>query len=462
MAAERILRRLGTIRVRTTIAACLVVSVALALGSAILLSVLGDSLRANLDRTARTRAREVAAIVEDAPTTEEITLGPAGDEGALVQVVNARGRVVAASANVEGKGRMSTVRPERTSRPESRTLRKLAIADHEDVRLIALRPVAGPRGEHIVYVAANLEPVYESVNTVRRTLLTGLPLLLVVLGGITWVIVGRALRPVEAIRSQVAGFSDQDLSRRVPEPKIDDEVGRLATTMNAMLDRLQRFAERQRAFVADASHELQSPIASSRAELEVAAAHPATTDWPATAAELLDDNQRMERLVQDLLYLVRADDRTAVAPHAPVDLDDVVLTEVARLRGRARAEIVASDVAAIEVSGRAEELRRVVRNLLENADRHARSRVSVELHNSDDTAVIVVADDGPGVPPTDRQRIFERFTRLDDSRSRATGGVGLGLAIAKEIVEQHRGTIAVEASSNGSGARFVVRLPVRH
>jgi signal transduction histidine kinase len=244
----------------------------------------------------------------------------------------------------------------------------------------------------------------------------------------------------------------------VPEPNIDDEVGRLATTMNAMLERLQRFAERQRAFVADSSHELQSPIASSRAELEVAVGHPSTTDWPATAADLLEDNQRMENLVRDLLFLARADDTGLEAPHAPVDLDDVVRTEVDRIRGRARSDIVASPVSAVEVSGSADQLGRVVRNLLENADRHAESRVTVELHNSDDTAVIVIADDGAGVPAADQDRIFERFTRLDDSRSRATGGAGLGLAIAKEIVEAHHGRIFVEPGSNG--ARFVVRLPV--
>ena len=165
----------------------------------------------------------------------------------------------------------------------------------------------------------------------------------------------------------------------------------------------------------------------------------------------------MERLVRDLLFLARADDPGAGASHAPVDLDDVVRTEVERIRARARSRIVASPVAAVEVSGSADQLGRVIRNLLENADRHAESRVTVELHRTDGTAVIVVADDGAGVPAADQERIFERFTRLDNSRSRATGGAGLGLAIAKEIVEAHRGRIVVESDSRG--ARFVVRLP---
>jgi signal transduction histidine kinase len=311
----------------------------------------------------------------------------------------------------------------------------------------------------VVYAAAHLDSVGENMQDVRRVLLISLPILLALVGAIAWMIVGRALRPVEAIRAQVAEFSDRDLTRRVPEPRTDDEVGRLATTMNAMLDRLQRFAERQRTFVADASHELQSPIASSRAELEVAVAHPESTDWPGTAAELLEDNERMERMVRDLLFLVRGDDPGSVAPHTPVDLDDVVLGEVARIRSRARAQIVASPVSAVEVDGSADQLGRVVRNLLENADRHATSRVTVEVHGEGDSAVISVTDDGPGVPAEHRDRIFERFTRLDDSRSRATGGAGLGLAIAKRIVDDHHGSISVESAA--PGARFVVRLPLR-
>jgi signal transduction histidine kinase len=452
---SRLLRRVATIRARTTIAACVVVALALAVSAILVLAVLRRSLVDNVDRATQARAEDVAASVQQRslPTTP---LAP-GEEDTIVQVVTPSGDVENASANFTHRGPITDAHP-RGARPERRTMRGLPDPhDNTEFRVVALR-TPGPEGERIVYVAASLEPVEESVDAVRDILVLGLPLLLVVVGVTTWVVVGRALRPVEAIRAQVADFSSRDLSRRVPEPNIDDEVGRLATTMNVMLDRLQRFAERQRAFVADSSHELQSPIASSRAELEVAVGHPSTTDWPATAADLLEDNQRMEHLVRDLLFLARADDTGLEAPQAPVDLDDVVRTEVERIRGRARADIVASPVSAVEVSGSADQLGRVVRNLLENADRHAESRVTVELHSSDDTAVIVVADDGAGVPAADQDRIFERFTRLDDSRSRATGGAGLGLAIAKEIVEAHHGRILVEPGSNG--ARFVVRLPV--
>ena len=453
--ASQLLRRVGTIRARTTIAACLVVAVALAISAVLVLAVLRDSLVDNVDRATRARAVDLAAAAKAGSLPEEPALP--GEEDAIVQVVDESGKVRSASVNFANRPPITTDRPV-GSRPERHTMQGLPEAeDTTDFRIVALRTDDNMGKTLYVYVANSLEPVEESVDAVRGILVLGLPLLLVFVGATTWVVVGRALRPVEAIRAQVADFSTRDLSRRVPEPNIDDEVGRLATTMNVMLDRLQRFAERQRAFVADASHELQSPIASSRAELEVAVGHPTTTDWPATAADLLDDNERMERLVRDLLFLARADDPGAVASHAPVDLDDVVLTEVERIRSRARSHIVASPVSAVEVSGSADQLRRVIRNLLENADRHAESQVTVELHGSDGTAVIVVADDGAGVPAGEHERIFERFTRLDDSRSRATGGAGLGLAIAKEIVEAHRGRIVVESGT--SGARFVVRLP---
>jgi signal transduction histidine kinase len=244
----------------------------------------------------------------------------------------------------------------------------------------------------------------------------------------------------------------------VPEPPADDEIGRLARTMNQMLGRLEMFTERQRRFVADASHEMQSPIASTRAELEIATAHPEATDWVATAAELLEDNLRMERLVQDLLYLARAEDpMRAVAP-SRLDLDDIVFAEAARVRSRSRVLVDTSRVSAAEVRGNADQLGRVIRNLLENATRHARTRVTIELDRGDDDRIrLVIADDGPGIAAPERERIFERFTRLDSSRSRGTGGAGLGLAIAREIVEAHGGRVFVADAA--VGARFVVDLP---
>jgi signal transduction histidine kinase len=240
-------------------------------------------------------------------------------------------------------------------------------------------------------------------------------------------------------------------------PPEDDEIGRLAQTMNAMLDRLQAAADRQRRFVADASHELQSPLAASRTDLEVALAHPSSTAWPVTARDLLAQNDRMQRLVADLLFLARSDACPALTDPAPVDLHELVLAEATRAPGDDRVTVDVSAVEPAFVLGRAADLRRAVRNLLENACQHASSTVSVALRTAGDTARLVVEDDGPGIPAGDRARIFERFARLDTARSRTTGGTGLGLAIVKEAVERHHGLVRVEDSP--SGARFVVTLP---
>jgi signal transduction histidine kinase len=262
---------------------------------------------------------------------------------------------------------------------------------------------------------------------------------------------------VEAIRAEVSAIGAQDLDRRVPEPATDDEIGRLARTMNDMLGRLQATSARQRRFVADASHELQSPLASSRAELDVALAHPELARWEDTARDLVADNQRMSRLVADLLFLAQADD----GAHAPrtvlVDLDDVVAGEAARHRSGGRVRLDTSGVAPVEVRGDPDQLARVVRNLLDNAERYATSTISVTLAPEGGDAVLAVADDGPGVPAGAEKQIFERFTRVDRSRSRDSGGTGLGLAIAKEIVEGHQGTIELDRTAPGTC--FVVRLP---
>jgi signal transduction histidine kinase len=317
-----------------------------------------------------------------------------------------------------------------------------------------------PSGPVTVYAAIDVDQVEETLAHMRGLALTGTPLLLALAGVSTWLIVGWALRPVEAIRRQVEVISAQALDQRISEPTVDDEIGQLTHTMNAMLHRLETSTERQRRFVADASHELKSPLAILRNEVEVALAHPEAGDWQSTATSILEESERMGRLVQDLLFLAHSDEGRAAAPGADIDLDDVVLAEVSRLRLRGRVQVDSSRVSAAPVTGRAEQLSRVARNLLENAERYARSTITVELRFADGRVQLVVADDGPGIPPEDRERIFERFTRLYDPNSPHDGGSGLGLAIAKEIVETHGGHIWVENAA--VGARFVIDLPAAH
>jgi signal transduction histidine kinase len=268
------------------------------------------------------------------------------------------------------------------------------------------------------------------------------------------------LRPVEAIRAEVADISARRLDRRVPGSGAGDEVDRLAQTMNAMLDRLEASAERQRRFVADASEELVAPLAATRDQLETGLAAPPGAGWPATGAELLRQHRRMERLVRDLLYLARADAGAPRAPLVPVDLDDVVLSEVTRLRGAGPIRFETTAVSAAPIEGRPEDLRRAVRNLLEHAERHARSTVRVGLWTGDDGDItLVVEDDGSEELPAERDLVFERFTRLPAPASSSTGetGSGLALAIVRDIALAHRGRVTVEAAAPGS--RFILHLP---
>jgi signal transduction histidine kinase len=224
--------------------------------------------------------------------------------------------------------------------------------------------------------------------------------------------------------------------------------------MNSMLDRLETTSLRQRRFVSDASHELRSPIAVIRAQLEVALRRGDAADWPTVAQRVLDEDQRLEQAVAELLELARTDER-ADAPEVVVDLDEVVLEDTARER---RVPIDTSRVLAGRVHGTRSQFARVVANLLDNACRHAATRVEIALVRQEHDVVLTVDDDGPGIAIPDRERVFERFTRLDEGRSRDAGGVGLGLAMVRAIVERNGGTVSVDDAPLG-GARLVVRLP---
>ncbi|HYH49379.1 MAG TPA: ATP-binding protein, partial [Acidimicrobiia bacterium] len=325
-------------------------------------------------------------------------------------------------------------------------------------RVQAERTFAAAGEPMTIYVATELHPVRRTVADVRRAVMIGVPSLLALTGLLVWLFVGRVLRSVEAIRRHVASISQSDLDRRVPEPPVEDEIARLARTMNAMLARLQRSAERQQRFVADASHELRSPLTSTRSAVEVALADPQPAALLAAATDVLAETERMERLVNDLLFLAQDDEGRLHTDSGLVDLDDVVRTEAARVRNRKRVIVDTTDVAPGRTWGVAAFLERAVRNLLENAERHARSRVVVSLSTGGTHLLLAISDDGPGVAPEHRERIFERFSRVDDDRSRRGGGTGLGLAITREIVTAHGGEVTA-ADAPGGGARFVVVLP---
>ena len=445
-------RWFATVRVRTTVFATLVVTAALVAGAILLLVVQQRALVAGLERNARNRATDVAALAKRGALPK--TLTAAKEDAAFTQVIGPNGNVLAASKNLNREGRVLASIPSRSKvLVMSRSLRAF---DGDRFR-IAARQVDTPTGQAIVYAGDRLEAVDDATQQLALVLGIGLPLLVGLVAVTTWLVTGRALRPVEAIRSEVSEIREGELHRRVPEPPTHDEVGRLARTMNSMLDRLDDAADRQRRFVSDASHELQSPLTSLRARLEVNLASKSEPAWRTNEREALAEVTEMQQLVDDLLTMARLDARVDSPNRVPVDLDDLVLRETERLRNGARVTVDIHRVSAGQVRGDLDQLRRAVRNVLDNAERHANHQVSISVQETGSTIEVRIADDGTGVPVEDRERIFERFSRLDDARTRDGAGTGLGLAITREIVEAHDGRITVEDAE--PGACFVLRFP---
>ncbi len=430
----------SSVRVRTTVGAIVVVALALSAGAALLVVLLRASLTDGLTTAAEDRAEELAHQIEKSGLPA--TIGGGDDDevpDTVLQITDASGEVVLSSLTLS--------EPLPTSDGE-------VTLPGSDQRYVVDAEDSGDG--YVVSVAASLEDVDESTRALVPLLAIGLPFVLLVVGATTWVVVGRALRPVEQIRREVAAMSDERLDRRVPVPSGRDELHRLALTMNEMLGRLQVSRDRQQRFVSDASHELRSPLASIRQAAEVERRHPGALPEGELADAVLQESVRMQRIVEQMLVLTRTDER-GVRDRREVDLDDLALDEAARAR-REGLTVDVSGVSAGRVVGDPAALSQVVRNLVENAARHARSRIELHLGVSDGWVQLRVDDDGEGVPTAERERVFERFVRLDEARSRDDGGSGLGLAIVHEIVGTHGGRATVTESGLG-GASFVVALP---
>jgi signal transduction histidine kinase len=447
----RWLSRLGTVRVRLTVLAVLVVGAGLLASAAIALALVRHNLMRNAENEARQRSQDTAAVLALGEVPR--TLPAAGKDRAVVQVVDRQGRVIAASAELRGRGPLLSRWP--AGDMFQSTLPDPSGGDGADDVVVGL--AATYAGEPVVvYAASSLEPVEEGVEATALALAVVMPVLLAVIAGMSWLVVGRALRPVEAIRSQVAEITARELDRRVPEPAARDEVGRLARTMNAMLARLQQAHIRQRRFVSDASHELRSPLATIQTQLEVGLAHPTDTDWVKLAQDVHRETGRLDRLADELLVISRTDDSGAQEKAELVDLDELVLLEVGAVRARGKVTVDLSPFSAARLRGRPDDLRRVIRNLLDNAERHAARTVVVGLSTDAEAAELVVADDGEGIPPPYRERVFDRFFRLQPARDRDSGGAGLGLAIVRDVVAGYGGQVWVADAA--AGAEIHVRL----
>ena len=444
--------RIGGVRVRTTAAATVAVAIFLAIAAVAFALIQRQQLESSLTDAAREQASHVVAQV--ARVGADADLGAGGDQS-LVQIIASDGSVLAASPAIDGEPAVVAARP---GPDQVQTIRtdELPIGEGETFVVVA-HGTDSPEGPVVVVVAQSLELVGQSTAVVVRLLVIGYPIVLIGVALTSYWLVGRALHPVEAIRSRVADIEgNATLSARVPVPPGSDEITNLATTMNAMLQRLQSASETQRRFVADASHELRSPLATIRAAHEVSALHPDQSSPEATTRDVLAELDRVDTLVADLLLLARADERGLTLRRVDVDLDDLVRAEAARPRRQGK-PTVTLHAPPVRVQGDPDNLARAVRNLVDNAVRHATSTVAIRLSADDTSARIEIEDDGPGIPTADHDRVFERFVRLDESRARTSGGTGLGLAIAREIAHAHGGTLTLE---NGRpGARFVLNLP---
>ncbi|MDR5700434.1 sensor histidine kinase [Agromyces aerolatus] len=475
-------RRAGVVR-RVTTAATLVVAVALVVGALVFWATLRASLTAQLDAAAQQDASTLAQQLDALDLDEDDgddgdgdhgdgddrddggSAGEASDEASaadrdaieamlpdldddrFVQVIDRdTGAVVAASGAAEDAPALSD---RDGSAPGT-----VQFPGEDD----AYASAAERDGDWVVVAGRSTAQAESTLATVGVMLAIAVPLLVALVAVTAWLTARRALAPVERMRREVDAVSGSDLSRRVPEPETSDEIGRLAHTMNGMLARLEASAATQRRFISDASHELKSPLASLRQFAEVALRHPDRISQAELGEAVLDEGARLERLVQGMLVLARADERALALAVTDVDLDDLAFAEARRLGAAATVATDASQVSPARVRGDLGLLQQLVRNLADNAARHAHGRVAFTVATDASGATLLVDDDGAGIPTADRERVFERFVRLDDARARDTGGNGLGLAIVREIAVAHGGSVTIGDSPLG-GARVTVRLP---
>jgi signal transduction histidine kinase len=432
--------------------------VAVAAGAWLGVHALAGSLVAALDGTARQGADQVAALIDANRLPDPV---PVAGGTVTVQVLGADGRIRAASPGADllvpllsGRQLNMAVRT-----GDAVTLDGGPYALPGPMRVVAVRADGG----QIVIAGVSFTQVRTSIGTLFHSALIGTPILIIVLAGVNWLVIGGALRPIRGLRRGAQEISEAVGPRRLPVPETRDEVHSLAVTLNDMLARLQASEARQRELVSDTAHELRSPIASIRAQLEVALDHPEGVDWRETGSGVLADTLRLARLAEDLLVLAHLDERAChpASPGTQVDLETVAQGTVDRYASaKVRVTLHPSADRALVLGDQAG-LTRVVGNLVDNGVRYADTQVTVGVQRDGGHTLLTVTDDGPGIQAADRLRVFDRFTRLDDGRAREdgdTGGAGLGLAIVQGIVHAHGGEVWLEDAS--PGLRAVVRLPV--
>ena len=446
----RLSRARHLVRVRVTAVAAIAVLLAASLGSVLFVRMLRNSMEGGLASTDEQDIAAIAAQLSNGvpPTQVVIT----GSRDVVVQLVGANGVVLASD-------HARTRRTALFDGPSGSTEQK--IDSLGDTFIMVAKAVDGAGPVRLIIAGRSTDQVSRATAISIGLLAVTVPLVVAFLSVMVWLSIGRALRPVEAMRKEAGAISSAHQDRRLPIPPGDDEIPKLALTLNEMLDRIQQSDRLQRQFVSDASHELRSPLAVIRQSAEVARAYPDKVSLDELSDDVLAETERLSNLVSALLLLARLDDSNLSASselNELVDLDDVVLHEAERVRRSARVDVDVSRVSGGQIRGGALLFAQAVRNLLENAARHATSQVCVTLRETGGRVDLWVDDDGNGIPDGERERIFERFVRLDEGRAREEGGAGLGLAIVRNIVTLVGGTISVSTGPLG-GARFSISLP---
>jgi signal transduction histidine kinase len=453
-------RRRG-LRARVTLTAAAGLLVAIVAADLLLFNTLRVALTRSVDDSARQGATEVAALVDANRLPALVPVAP----GITVQVLDPAGRITNVSL---GADRLDPLLPLSAAVASARTGQAVTLNGPQFDMPSLLRVVAVAAGNgDLVIAAVPYSSAGDSLSVVAKALVLGTPLLFILFTGAIWLAVGSTLRPIGLLRRGAADVTATGVPRDLPVPDARDEVRSLALTLNDMLSRLAAAQQRQRDLVSDTAHELRSPIASIRAQLEVALDHPSGQDWESTGRDVHADVLRLARLAEDLLLLARLDERALGArslERAPVDLAELARSVAARY-AVARVPVTAAAPAPCLVAGDRDSLDRLLVNLLDNAVRYAKSQVTVTVCREGEWAVLTVADDGPGIPPAYVERAFDRFARLDTARNRDgddAGGAGLGLAIVRATARACGGDARLEPTGSDPlwpGISAVVRLP---
>ncbi|HEY1700950.1 MAG TPA: HAMP domain-containing sensor histidine kinase [Trebonia sp.] len=448
-------RRRG-LRSRVTLTAAAGLLVAFAAADLLLLAGVRAALNNSVDDSARQAAQQVVAMINSQTLPDPV---PVAAGTVTIQVLSPAGQIIDVSA---GSDRLvPLLSPARAAADaQAGSVTMLNGGPYGLSSLVRIVASSAANGD-IVISAVPYSPASSSLTLVERALLIGTPLLFVLFTGAIWLAVGSTLRPIALLRRGAAAVSETGVPEALPVPAARDEVRSLALTLNDMLSRLALARQRQRDLVSDTAHELRSPIASIRTQLEVALDHPRAQAWETTARDVHADTLRLARLAEDLLVLARLDEH-ADAAAGTGDLAEIATAAVSRY-AEARVPVTqAVPVTPCLVTGEAAALDRALVNLIDNAARYAESAVAVRVARTDGWAELTVTDDGPGIPETDLERAFGRFTRLDDARSRDgadDGGAGLGLAIVRATARACGGSARLERVTP-AGLRAIVRLPL--